>query len=847
MMAKHPGLTVVGGVGMAVAIAICAASFGIISTAVDAAVPLPGGDRIVAIRNVDTRTSSKASGTHLHDLATWRASHTAVEDLGAFRTIERNLITPGGRPESVRIAEMSASGFRLTRVPPLTGRYFNEADERTGAPPVVVIGYTIWQHRFAGRPDVVGQRLQLGDTRYTIVGVMPEGYAFPVNNRIWTPLRLDPTDFAPGQAPPIDVFGRLAPSATLSDAQAQLNAIGQRLAVTSPDSHEHVRPRVIPYARSFLNPGAAWQLHLAGILVSLLLVVIGTNAAILVYARTATRTGEIAVRSALGASRARIVAQLFAEALVLSGVSAAVGMVGTRVIFHEINAFLARLNGWRFPFWYHFDISAAMLLYIAGLAVLATVIVGVVPALEATRSRVHANLQLFGVGGSGMRLGRTWTMLIIAQVAVAVAVLPVAFAGSARWMRLQFAQPAFASRQVLMAMLVLDEQDARGQRPETRQPVTRPLITPDVTNANPDAVHDRALSAHFAQLRAQLIGRLDAEPGVADVAVASEPPGDEPTVRIELDSAAATPIDHPPATPMRASVAAHVNRVSPGFFRTFGVPMLAGRRFQSGDFSPSATAVIVNRSFVRNVLGGGNPLGRRVRSTAAATGSATPRSAPSAPWAEIVGVVPDFPNPIGGDSSSIAPTMYRPLLPTDARPVWLAIRVRGGGSVSPLSVASRVREITVTVNPLLRLGNIATLDQIQRRITWADRLFLLLVTLIALSTLLLSAAGIYALMSLTVTRRRREIGVRLALGGQPRRLLASVLGRAMGQVAVGIVAGACIFALIDFGLNGRLIDGSDVVRLVATAAIMAAVGLFAAIGPARRALRIQPTEALKAE
>jgi hypothetical protein len=847
MMAKSPGLTVVAVVGMAVAVAICAASFGALSVFVDGTLPLPEGDRIVAIRNIDTRTSDEAYGSYLHDLATWRASVSAVQDFGAYRTIDRNLITRGGRPESVRIAEMTASGFRITRVPPLKGRYFNAADERQGAPPVVAIGYTVWQNRFAGRPDIVGQMLQLGDTRYTIVGVMPRGYAFPINNRIWIPLRLDPSRYERGDAPALVVFGRLAPAATLHDAQTQLNAIDARLAATYPESHQYIRSRVLPYARAFLDsPQVAWLLRVAQLLVGLLLVVIGTNVAVLVYARTATRTSEIAVRSALGASRARIVTQLFAEALVLSAVAAAVGMVGARVILHQFSAFIARQGGEQFPFWWHFGISLTVLLYIAGLAVLAAGIIGVLPALKATARDAQTNLQQLGTGGSGMRLGRTWTVLIVAQVAIAVMGPTLVIGGLREWMRLEFHKPAIATTHFLMARLVLDEQELQGQRLGAERPVAGTRVTPGATHSDLEA-HDAAFAARFVRLRTELARRLEAEPGIADVVFASASPGSENGVRMEVDTMAAAPRPamapdgRALAVPLSTSATVLVNRVSLGYLRAFDVPVLAGRTFQRGDFSHTSTAVLVNRSFVQKMLGGGNPLGRRVRAVAG-KGDATSARAPSEPWAEIVGVVADFPNP---DDPAHPPKLYRPLLPTDARPVMLAIRVRSG---SPASFAGRLRGITVAVNPMLRLGKVAALEEMLSQNTWPDRLMILAVVLLALTATLLSAAGIYALMSFTITRRRREIGVRLALGGQPRRILASVLARAAGQVAIGIVIGAGLLAL----MNLSPIDGAWGVRkallsVPVVAGPMMAVALLAAIGPARRALRIQPTEALKAE
>ena len=188
MFVKYPGLTFVGVIGLAVAVAVGAVSFGIINTVVDGRLPLDEGDRVISIRNVQDGDERPGRPTHLHDLVTWREELRAVDALGAYRTVDRNLITRDGRPEPVRIAEMTASGFRIARVAPLMGRYFNDDDERPGAAPVVVIGYTLWQSRFAGRADIVGRPLQLGATAHTVIGVMPEGFAFPVNNRVWTPL-----------------------------------------------------------------------------------------------------------------------------------------------------------------------------------------------------------------------------------------------------------------------------------------------------------------------------------------------------------------------------------------------------------------------------------------------------------------------------------------------------------------------------------------------------------------------------------------------------------------------------------------------------------------------------------
>ena len=831
MLAKFPGLTIVSVVGLAVAVAIGAVSFSTVSTIVDGSLPLDEGDRVVTIQNWDVRNNrDDGMQTHLHDFPVWRDELTTVTNLAAFRTIDRNLITRDGRSESIRIAEMTASAFRLARVAPLLGRYFNDEDERRGAQPVAVIGYDLWQNRFGGRRDIIGQSVDLGATRHMIIGVMPPGFAFPINNRVWTPLQLVPSSFPPGKAPRIDVIGRLAPDASLEDAQREVAAIGHRLLSADSASHAYVQPHVLRYTRSFIDsPQLAWMLHLVVVAISMLLVVIGTNVAVLIYARTANRMGEISVRMALGASRSRVVAQLFAEALVLSTLAAGAGIGGARLALRQIDVFVTRVGGEQLPYWMHFGITPGVIVYAAGLAIVAAVIVGVAPGLKATRADVLVGLQQIGLGNSGMRLGKSWTFMIVAQVAVAVVLLPLAFHGLDGARRAASTLPAFAAPQFLMATLVLDEPDRVSARPAAAHSVVGKAATIGRRSENADD-HAPAFAARFANLRATLRDALMAEPNIVAVTFSSSAPGAEPSVRVEVDSA-------PAGAPLNVLVGA--SRVSLDFFEAFDVPLLTGRRFQSGDVSSTARPIIVNRSFVWQVFGGENPLGRRVR-TATRHRGGNDDSSPGAAWDEIVGVVADFPTP--ADSIRPKPKIYGPLLPTESTPVEIAVRARAG---KPAELSSRVRERTVALDPMLRLANVQTLDRLLHDQASADRIASFALALIALSTLLLSAAGMHALMSFTVAQRRREIGIRSALGAGRSRLLLSVLLRASRQIAIGIVAGVAILIGATLAANDGTIRTGQWRSLVLLAVLMAVVGLVAAMGPARRALRIQPTEALK--
>ncbi len=807
MLIKYPVLTLVGGLAMAVAIAIGATSSEAYYTLMSPTLPLAEGDRVVGIQNWDAAANHPELRS-LHDFAAWREQAKSVQELSAFRTVERNLIIPNRQTGPVDVAEMTASGFRVARVSPLLGRLLVAEDERKGAPPVVVIGYDAWQTRFAGDPGIVGREVRLGNTVHTVVGVMPEGFSFPVAHYMWVPLRADPSDYERRQGPEINVFGRLARGASLDDAQAELTAIGVRTATAFPETNERLRPRVVPYAALFFNEEARLVLQLVQLLISMLLVVICVNVAILVYARTATRQGEIAVRNALGASRGRIVTQLFVEALILSAGAAVVGLVLAGLALRPVNAVLAgEMGAGGLPFWVSFGLSPATILYVVGLAFLAAVIVGVVPAMKATGRRLQSNLRELG-GGTGLQLGRTWSTLIVAQVAFAVAVLPgVGFMG---WelIRYGIAEPGFASGEFLTARLETDQESVPSAEAEAYQ---------------------READSRFASLQAELVRRLDAEPGVSAVTFASGVPGaDELTASIEIDGVS-------PPNGAAPSHQVRTLRVDVDFFDAFRVPTLTGRQFQSADLSGAATAVIVNRLFVQQFLGSANPLGRRFRYVAPSS------DAEPGPWYEIVGVVNNLP------ANAIEPGMpeakvYHPMEPGQVHPVSLAVRVRGG---SPAAFAGRLREITTSLDPTLRLDDILSMDEVYRKDRLEIQLGAAAIALITLSVLLLSAAGIFALMSLTVSQRRREIGIRSALGAHPGQIVRAIFSRAATQLAIGLVVGVLLAIVLEKLTGGGLMDGRGIVLLPIVAALMAAVGLLAVVGPARQGLKIQPTEALR--
>jgi putative ABC transport system permease protein len=836
MLVKHPALSLVSALGIAVAVAIGASVFGSIRTMTASDLPLHEGDRVVTIQNTAYGGFEQLRSTHLHDLTAWREQVDELVDLGAYRIATRNVATTDGQVTPARTIEMTASGFRLARVPPMLGRYLIDEDEQRGAPDVAVIGHSVWRDRFGGRPDVVGQTLMVGATKHTIVGVMPEGFVFPINNRIWTPLRLDPLDFERGAAPEIDVFARLAPGATLSEAQAKLTVVGQRLAATVPtrwddvanrEPSERLQPRIFPYTQELFWGPLRWLLYLGQLLVSMLLMVIAINVAALMYARTATRSSEIIVRTALGASRGRVVTQLFAESLVLSSAAAALGLVAARWVLGQVETMLSISGGEQMPFWWDFELTASMVLYTFGSAVVAAVIIGVLPALGVTGPRLRAGLQSAGSGGAAVRLGRKWTFLIVAQVAGAVAILPVAlnvtmgqffFAGSRG--------PDFETRDVLWAALELDRETIPG------------------TGATEDP------EARYARLQAEVLVRLEDDPQLSHVVPMRPAPWQDPDLRIEIEGVAKVERE-PGEFQLPTGNLAGWSGMGTSFTEAFGIPVLEGRSFDRGDVG--ANVVIVSQTFVDQFLGGGNAVGRLIRPEVQEpvildnglivdSGENGWGLGAGGGWFTIVGVVPAFPKHEGPLRPE--PKIYQPVPEGAVDQMSFAVRIRGG---DPASFSGRLREIVASVDPMLRLSDVATLDQMMSR--GKDQLALIgaAIAAVAISVVLLSIAGLYALMSFTILGRRREIGIRAALGAHPRRVLARVLKRAMVQIALGIIVGAALTGVFDKLTGNQLLSGRGPVLLPVVAVMMAIVGLLAAWGPTREGLRIQPTEALRSE
>ena len=544
-----------------------------------------------------------------------------------------------------------------------------------------------------------------------------------------------------------------------------------------------------------LDAGNRWAGGVVLFLAALLLLPPCANIAILVYARAVTRREEFAARYALGATRSRIVTQLFVEALVLA---AAAGVVGS-FLARELAVRISRLimpgiGAENVPFWFDFSPSLTTVLCMGGLVVVAAAIAGGFPGVRLT-GRWRLGLHTLGVRGSNIGLGRTWTVLLATQVAVSIAVLPTAT--QMIWGLLQptLSGPGMAVDQYLTGWLVMEGDQSR-----------------------------------FGARQSELVDRLRAEAAISGVTMSSFPLMEESMADVEIDGGAE-----------RATGQAASNRVDRAFFDVFDVRVGTGRTFDATDFGRGSSAsIVVNRTFAVEIAGTENALGRRVRyhrSLLPPEGGSHEKINSQALWYKIVGVVEDFP------ANNHRATVYHPLLPAPAHRVSVTVRVGPDAGLT----ATRLQEVTAALDPSLQIGRLRSLSEIYRQWTsLAHTLSFMLGSIMAI-VLLFAMAGIYTLMAFIVAQRWREVGLRRALGAPAGRLVMGIFGRSLVPLAIGASAGCLLAFMIDASVRVEEVGGQRIPGIVPmAAALMLLTGLVALAGPARRAIRIDPAEALRA-
>lgn len=806
---KHPMLNLAAIFALAVGIPVGLAPSHV-ARSLEAPLPGDAENRVRAIRHWDP-SSSGVAPTWDDDFTFWTQTLASFSSLGAFRTSSYNVASADGQAAPTAGAQLSASVFPLLGARPLFGRGLEASDFAAGAPDVVVIGHAMWSSRLGQDRGVLGRSIRIGRKLHVVVGVMPDGFAFPNNEVLWLPL--DPP--AGGRdRQRVQVIGRLADGVSAQQAQAELSSQGQpppSSAASAEEAEERSRLRaeVVPFGLLYMGLPAGGLTSLMefrfvqALMFALLLVACG-NVAMLVFARTATRLQELAIRTALGASRARIVSQIFVETLLLAVIAAGVGVLVFDRALGSVN--IAGLAGRSaLPYWLSLGLTWETALTAVALAAVSATVAGVMPAIVITGRAISQNIR----GGSRIRFGRLTGALVVADIAVSVAAVAMALAVSRHATDLQVANRATgipASEYLAV---------------EFRLPEGAP------TSAEDGATDRRRVQLATAQR--ELVAALEREPGIRRVAVGDALPRMEHRTRpYELDG-----VERAKDAPLRWS---RVVRVDVDFMDALGTPILGGRELLRTDTEDGAQVAIVNTAFVQRALEGRDPIGRRVRFPN--TGYAG--------WYEIVGVV----GPLGVNvlNADRGEAVYLPAAPGTINPMQLAVHA----AVPPASLISRVRELAITVDPDLVMGNASLLSDV-RQGDWYLVMGLAVGLLVLVGVLItLATSGLYAMLSLSVSERTREIGIRAALGASRAGLLLTILRRSLVQIGLGALVGLPIAARSVFEVTGTPDVGGSVVQSVAlglglSAGIVLLVALTSCLVPTRRILAIDASEAMHAE
>jgi putative ABC transport system permease protein len=759
--------------------------------------PYPNADRLYAPISRNVSRGSDRSSITFADYEDWTRERDvfAAVALANPTTVD---LTGTGEPERIDGLNVSEEYFSLIEARPLAGRVLQPADHAANASRVVVISYSLWQRRFAGAADVVGQDIRIGGVPTEIIGVLPPRSTWPEDRELFLPLRssLFGEDVRTRRDNMIfQGIARLADGATREQAEARMRTIASRLEQQFPESRRGWTNALLPLREYIVDPELRIALFVLLAAVAAVLLIACANLASLALVRGAGRAREIGVRLAIGASRGRLMRQLFAESALLSaaggtlGVALAVAMIeGLRQVVPPDTPFLDQVA-----------IDARVLVAAATLSLLTAVFFGILPAITTSGVRVIDTLKE-GLRGSGhsKRAARLRATLVVGEIAAAVVLLVAAGLLVRSLTRLTTEKPGADLDRVLAGRVSL---------PASRYP-------------------NQQFRAEFVR---QLTSRLASEAGVQAAAVTTYLPvggGGFGLGRVFL----AEGWPEPPAGP---DVAAMWTAVSPDYFRTIGIPLLRGRTFDDRDRDSATPVIIVSETFARRAFADQNPLGRRIRS-----------------WRdenllrEIVGVVADIPFESLSDRNT--GVVYIP----HAQDSWglLVVAVRAAAG-PPDALAGTLRRTVAALDPDLALARVGTMSLFARESIARERVSTTLMSVLALSALILAALGIYGVLSYSVSERRQEMGVRLALGASPRELYRLVFTRGLALSAAGLLIGGVLAAGMARLLN-RLLYGTspfDPVAFTTTAAVLITVALVACYLPARRAAGADPLMALRSE
>jgi predicted permease len=795
MLVKYPTLSIVAVLTLGLGIGLSTTVFCVVNGGLFKGLPFPDADRIVAVVGTNPSQAQPRLPISVPDLAVWRERQTSFEKFGAYGFSPMNLSTEEGRPERFSGGQLTVAAFDALGIQPVHGRGFRDGDDRIGAEPVVLLGYDLWRDRYRSDPAIVGKTIRANGSERTVIGVMPEPFAFPIRESLWTPLAIDPV--APrGPGPAYQVIARLKPGVSIEQAKVQAATIAAQLERQFPETNRGTGADVMPYAKTILGPeiyGLLYTMLGAGIGVLLIACV---NVSNLLVARASLRRREVAVRMALGAGRNRIVRQHLTEVLVLATAGGAIGIL---LSIFGMRWFTQALSINPPPFWIRFDLDYRVMLFVIGLIVLASVFAGSLPALHAARVSAGAALKDDSRSSTSARLGGFSGVLVVAELAVSCGLLIAAGLMIKSVVQLKNVQMPFAIENILTARVDL---------PRTTYP-------------------DSAASIRFFE---QLLPRLQDVPGV-EAATLSDglPAAGNGVISVQMEGK---------AYPQNADYPlAREGIVTAGYFETFETRVVNGREFTRADVATSQPVAIINESFARTHFPNLDPVGHQMKRI---------RPNSKEPWLTIVGVVPDLIMEGLGNNNASPVGYYIPISQSDvANGVRIAVRTRG----EPGGITSLVRSAVASLDTELAIYEISTLRRVIDRQTWFYTVFGTFFMAFGACALFLAAAGLYGVMSFAVTQRTREMGVRSALGAQGTQLVLLIMRKSVTQLAIGLVLGLGLALLASQALQPVLyhVDPRDAAVFAAVVVTLALASLIASFLPARRVTKIDPMLALTSE
>ncbi len=797
---KYPGFTAIAIVTLALGIGANTAIFSLVSAVLLKPLPFPEADHLVMVWEDASVVGFPRDDAAPGNYAEWKNQQTTFADMAAM-TARSFTLTGDGEAERPPALAVTWNLFPLLGVAPMLGRNFTADDDTPGAGKVTIVSHGLWQRRYGSDPNIVGRDIQLDGEKYRVVGVMPGGFQFLQGTvGLWVPATLNSQQLADHDNHFLNVVGRLKPGVTPAQALAELQTICDRIAKDHPDEAQGLRAVVVPL-REQLAGTLQRPLMMLIVGAALVLLIACANIASLQLSRATGRSREIAVRAALGASRARILRQLLVESMLLGCVGGALGLLIAGWSF----AVLKQLIPPAMALSTNLKLDLPVLVFAFLVSCLTGVLFGLAPAIQASKIDLNEMLKQGGsrtATGGGNRLRAAF---VVSEVAIALVLLVGAG---------------------LMIQTVYHMVDQYSFF-QSEQLLTLRTIQPD---SNFRDIKDYASKGHPKRVAFydDVLSRVNALPGVLAVGYTTSVP------LAWKGGANGFSIENREPQPGEPTNAIH-RQISSNYFQTMGIGLREGRYFTTADNQSSMPVAIINESMAR-YWRNDSPIGRRFK-----------LGVPNAPWVTIVGVVPDI-RQMGMDRP-VKPEMYLPYSQVSSHP-WFSPRdlvIRTNGDPNELVAAVR-REIRA-VDPNQAVSNVSTMDQLLVRETGTRRLGMILLAAFAGLALLLASLGIYGVLSFFVAQQTREIGVRLALGAQLKDVLSLVLKKGMRWTLLGVAIGlAGAFALSRL-MTGLLfgVSATDPLTFIGIALVLSAVALVACFVPARRATKVDPLVALRYE